>query len=190
MLELLQSVSRVALALLSGAMLIAGFFFFADGLSGVGIGGYGKVWTEIRQMLSEKDSLYVFVAITAVVAYVLGIINVAGSSLLFGWLWKTTNDDWVLISRIEALQKPQLLKEVLDFLHIKRALVASFFPLVVVGSGLAYDRYEWKDAHRFRIATGTVLVLAGVLALFLAAWLARSFETITKKLSDEPPNTA
>jgi hypothetical protein len=171
-------------------MLIAGFFLFADGFSGVGIGGYGKVWTEIRQMLSEKDSLYVFVAITAVVAYVLGIINVAGSSLLFGRLWKTTNDEWVLISRIEALQKPQLLKEALDSLHIKRALVASFFPLVVFGSGLACDRYEWKDAHRFRIATGTALVLAGVLALFLAGWLARSFETMTTKLSGEPPPTA
>jgi hypothetical protein len=139
-------------------------------------------------MLSQPYSLYVFVPITAVAAYVLGIINVAASGLLFSLLWKDTKDDLVLISQIEALQKPQLLKEALDFLSIKRALVASFFPLIIFGFGLACDRYEWKQAPWVRIAAGTLLALAGVLAPFLAGWLTQLLQTITKKLSDESPN--
>jgi hypothetical protein len=147
MFEILQSLSRVVLALLSGAMLIFGFFFFSDGASGIdpkSEEGYGLVWTEIRAMLDRPDALYVFGPITAVTAYVLGIVNVAVSSLLFSVLWKDTKDDLVLISQIETLQKPHLLKELLDVLYIKRALVASFFPLIIFGLGLACDRYEWK----------------------------------------------
>jgi hypothetical protein len=188
MFEILQSLSRAVLALLSGAVLICGFFFFSDGVSGSDPSGYGLVWTEIQAMLSKPYSLYVFVPITVLAAYVLGIINVAASGLLFSLLWKDTKDDLVLISQIEALQKPHLLKETLDFLHIKRALVASFFPLIIFGFGLACDRYEWKHSPWVRIAAGTFLALAGVLAPFLAGWLTRRLQTITKNLSDESPN--
>jgi hypothetical protein len=193
MFEILQSLSRVVLALLSGAMLIFGFFFFFDGVSGIDPNsekGYGLVWTEIRAMLGKPESLYVFAPITAVTAYVLGIVNVAVSSLLFGWLWKNTKDDLVLISQIETLQKPQLLKETLDFLYIKRALVASFFPLIIFGLGLLCDRYEWKQSPWVRIAAGICLALVGGLAPFLAGWLTRLLQTITKELSDEAPNNA
>src|SRR3989442_11087032 len=98
MLEILQSLSRTVLALLSGAMLMFGFFFFADGASGTDPdcpGGYGLVWTGIQTMLNQKDSLYIFVPVTAVAAYVLGIVNVAVSSLLFSLLWKNATDDLV-----------------------------------------------------------------------------------------------
>jgi hypothetical protein len=94
----------------------------------------------------------------------------------------------VLISQIEALQKPQLLKETLDFLYIKRALVASFFPLIVLGLGLAWDQYEWKQAPRVRIAAGIALAVAGVLAPFLAGWLSQLLRTTTTKFSHELPN--
>jgi hypothetical protein len=92
MFEILQSLSRTVLALFSGAVLICGFFFFSDGVSGSDPSGYGLVWTEIQAMLSKPNSLYVFVLITAVAAYVLGIINVAASGLLlvgFGRIPKT-----------------------------------------------------------------------------------------------------
>jgi hypothetical protein len=185
MLEILQNLSRTVLALISGAMIIFGFFFFSDGVSGLGAEGYGLVWTEIQTMLSRPYSLYVFVAITAVTAYVLGIINVAVSSLLFSLLWRDTKDDLALISQIEALRKPQLLKETLDFLHIKRTLVASFFPLLIFGLGLACDRYEWKQSHWVRIIAGNFLALTGVLAPFLAGWLTRQLQMTTKDLSDD-----
>jgi hypothetical protein len=196
MLDILQSVSRAVLAVLTGAMLLFGFFFFADGVSNevkTGVAGeitYGEVWTEIRKMLSAEDTQYIFGAIAAVVAYVLGIINVAGSSLLFNRIWKEAGDDWAFLSRIEALQKPHLLKEALDVLHVKRALVASFFPLLFFGFGLACDQHEWKGAPLFRIASGGVLMIAGCLAPFLAVWLTRSFESIAAKLSHEPRGDA
>ena len=136
-------------------------------------------------MLSQSFSLYVFVPITALTAYVLGIINVAVSSLLFSLLWKDIKDDLALISQVEALQKPQLLKETLDLLHIKRTLVASFFPLVIFGFGLACDRYEWEQAPWVRIMAGTFLALTGVLTPFLAGWLTRLLQVITKDLSDD-----
>jgi len=183
MLEILQSLSRAVLALLSGAMLMFGFFFFSDGVGGSDRSGYGLVWTDIQAMLSKQHSLYVFVPITAVTAYVLGIINVAASSLLFSVLWTDAKDDLVLIDQVEALHKPQLLKETLDVLHIKRTLVASFFPLIIFGFGLACDRYEWKDAPRVRIATGTFLALTGVLAPFLAGRLTRMLQTISEQIS-------
>jgi len=183
-LEILQSLSRTVLALISGALIIFGFFFFSDGVSGSDASGYGVVWTEIQTMLSRPYSLYVFVPITAVTAYVLGIFNVAVSTLLFSLLWKNTKDDLVLISQIEALQKPLLLKETLDFLHIKRAVVASVFPLVIFGLGLACDRYEWKQSPWVRILAGNFLALTGVLAPFIAGRLTRLLQMITTNLSD------
>ncbi|HLG17782.1 MAG TPA: hypothetical protein VJH03_25290 [Blastocatellia bacterium] len=188
MLDILQNLSRAVLALLSGAMLIFGFFFFADGASSSAPSGYGQVWTETQTMLSERYSLYVFVPIAAVTAYVLGIINVAVSSLLFSLVCEDAKDDLVVISQLEGLQKPQLLKETLDFLHINRALVAFFLPLIMFGFGLACDRYEWKHSPGVRIAAGTLLGLAGVLAPILAWWLTRLLQTITRRLSDEAPH--
>ena len=193
MLEILQSLSRTVLALLSGAMLMFGFFFFADGASGTDPdcpGGYGLVWTGIQTMLNQKDSLYIFVPVTAVAAYVLGIVNVAVSSLLFSLLWKNATDDLVIISQIEALQKPQLLKETLDLLYIRRALIASFFPLLIFGLGLACDRYEWKKSHWVRIAAGTCLATIGVLAPFIAGWLSRMLQRIREKLTNSSPDNS
>ena len=57
MFEILQSLSRAVLALLSGAMLIFGFFFFLDWASGVDPSskdGYGHVWTAIRAMVDGR----------------------------------------------------------------------------------------------------------------------------------------
>jgi len=186
MLEMLQSLSRAVLALLSGALLIFGFFFLSDGVSGVdpsSMEGYGRVWTEIRGMLKRPDAFYVFVPITAVVAYVLGIVNVAVSSMLLRLLWNDIGDDLVLISEVEALQQPHLLKETLDVLHIERALVASVFPLLIVGIGLACDRYEWQQAPWVRIAAGSSLALIGILAPFLAGSLSRRLQKVVENIS-------
>jgi hypothetical protein len=45
----------------------------------------------------------------------------------------------LLISRIESIQQPQLLKEVLELLRVKRTLVAFSFPLLYLGGTLPLE---------------------------------------------------
>src|SRR5206468_5537650 len=103
-------------------------------------------------------------------AYVLGIINVAGSSLIFNSRLKDVEDDLVLVARIENLGKPFLLKETLDLLHIKRTLVAFILPLFIFGIGVASNPRQWTPAQTGRVAkllpigAGLLLAATGPLA--------------------------
>ena len=78
----------------------------------------------------------IFTLITALTAYVIGIINFAASSVAFRPLMKTTQDELLLVSRIESLQQPQFLKEILELLQLRRTLVAFTFPLLILESRL------------------------------------------------------
>ena len=118
MLELLQTFSRVAVAFLSGVLLIAGTTFWADVL-----GDGDSAFDQVAGMLNGEFK-NIFIVITALAAYAIGMINFAGSSVAFRHLAKATEGDLLLVSRFESLQQPQLLKEALDLLQLKRTLVA------------------------------------------------------------------
>ncbi|HEY3305740.1 MAG TPA: hypothetical protein VGL70_19615 [Candidatus Binatia bacterium] len=178
MAEILKTLGGTTLTLLAGAMLLTGFFHYADAAIGT-----DKVWSAIESMLNRKGGEVIFTTIAAVVAYVVGIINIAAWSLLCGLLDK----DLVLINQIESLQKPQLLKETQDFLNIKRALVGFSFPLVFYGFGLVCDRNDFQPARVTAITGVCLALLGGVLSPIIAWRMHRMLETMAKKLLAESP---
>lgn len=179
MAEILKTLGGSTLTLLSGAMLLIGFFHYVDAAIGT-----DEVWSAIGSMLNHKGGEVIFTTIAAIVAYVVGIINIATWTLLCGLLDK----DLVLINQIESLQKPQLLKETQDFLNIKRALVGLSFPLVFYGFALVCDRKDFEPAW-VTATTGVCLALLGGALSPMIAWrMNRTLETIAKKLLDESPN--
>ena len=181
MAEIIKTLGGATLTLLSGAMLLIGFFHYADAASGP---PPDRVWSAIGDMLDKKRSEVIFTTIVAVVAYVLGLINVASWNLFLGLFER----DLALINQIESLKKPELLKETQDVLNIKRALVGLSFPLFFYGIGLVCDRKELEPAW-VTATTGVCLAfLGGVLSPLLAWRMNRMLEAIAKKLSDESPN--
>lgn len=114
MLDFLQTFSRVAVAFLSGALLIAGTIFAADALRG----GSDSAFSQIANMLNNEFK-NIFIVNTALTAYAIGMINFAGSRVAFRYLENATESELLLVSRIESLQQPQLLKEAVELLQLK-----------------------------------------------------------------------
>jgi hypothetical protein len=158
-------------------MIIFGTAFVADV-----IGGSGSAFGEVVFMLRTPELKIIFTVITAVIAYIIGIINIAGSEMVFSSLVKTTEDDLLLISRIESLQQPELLKEILDLLNVKRTLVGFIFPLFYFGIALVCDPKQWPSSHVVPIVTGILLALAAGLAAVLAVLMTRHLDRTAKKL--------
>jgi hypothetical protein len=181
MLELLQTFSRVAVAFLSGVLLIAGTTFWADVL-----GDGASAFDQVAGMLNGEFR-NIFIAITALAAYAIGMINFAGSSVAFRHLAKATGNDLLLVSRFESLQQPQLLKEALELLQLKRTLVAFAFPLFYFGAALACDFKESSFSHLVRAAAGISLAGLAVLAPLFATRMTRILDAAAKKLLAETP---
>jgi NAD/NADP transhydrogenase beta subunit len=185
MLELLQTFSRVIVAFLSGALLIAGTTFWAD-LSLLLVGG-GSAFDQVAEMLGNEFK-NIFLVITALTAYAIGMINFAGSSVAFRYLENATETELLLVSRIESLQQPQLLKEALELLQLKHALIAFTFPLFYFGAAVACDFNEQSFSNIVRIAAGISLAVFAGLAPFFAARMTRLLDTSATKLSAVTPN--
>jgi hypothetical protein len=183
MLEVLQTFSRMVLAFLSGALLMIGTTFWADV-----VGGSGSAFEQVMIMLKDPELKIIFTVITGVTAYIIGIINFAASSVAFRPLVDATQDELLLVSRLESLQQPQLLKEVLELLHVKRTLVAFTFPLFYFGMALACDFKQWPPSPAVAIASGVFLTVLAGLAPFLALRMNRLLDASVKKLSTEMPN--
>ena len=181
MVELLQTFSRVVVAFLSGALLIVGTTFWADVFRGPGT---ESPFNQIAEMLGGAFA-NIFAVITALTAYAIGIINFAGSSVAFRRLANSTERELLIVSRIESLQQTQLLKETLEFMQLKRALLAFTFPLFYFGVALACDFYEKSFSHAVRIIAGVSLTVLACVAGFFAARLTRLVDTSAKKILDE-----
>jgi hypothetical protein len=125
------------------------------------------------------------------------MINIAGSALLFGSFANANkNGELLLINRIESIQQPELLKEVLELLRVKRTLVAFSFPLLYLGCTLPLDYKAWSsecavspDVFTCAMALGMLLVLFGLLAPIFAAWMDRLLDSIPDKLLQAAPRT-
>ncbi len=146
MLELLQTFSRVAVAFLSGVLLIAGTTFWAD-------------------VLGDGDSAFDQVA---------GMLNGEFKNIF-------------IVITVESLQQPQLLKEALDLLQLKRTLVAFALPLFYFGLALACDFKESSFSHLVRAAAGISLAGLAVLAPLFASRMTRILDAAAKKLLAETP---
>lgn len=184
MVELLQTFSRVVIAFLSGALLIVGTIFWADVFRG---SGTESPFNQIAEMLGSTFT-NIFTVITALTAYAIGIINFAGSSVAFRRLANATEHELLIVSRIESLQQPQVLKETLELMQLKRALLAFTFPLFYFGVALACDFYEKSFSHGVRISAGVSLAGLACVAFFFAARLTRLVDTTAKKILDEAPD--
>jgi hypothetical protein len=174
--EFFQTFTRASLAILSGAMLIFGTIFYADVIGG------GDSFGEIKDMLRGPEMRIIFGVITVVTAYTIGTINVAVSELVFRSSVKATGDDLLVISRIESLQQPTLLKEILDLIQLKRTLVGFTFPLFYFGIALAWDKKQWPLSHKVPIIAGVLLALGAALAAFVAVRMTQYLDKTAKKL--------
>lgn len=184
MLELLQNVSRVVLAMASGVGMIVGFAFIADALTD---NESGEVWKTAADMYDKEAYRWILILTTFVAAYLLGIVNFASSNLLFNLWAKRVHNELIIVSRIEPLNQPQVMKEMLDLLHVKRSLIAFSIPLVVFGIGLALDKKQWKTPG-VAVWAGVVVLGAGLLSFFvLAVRLAYHIEEITDQIVNEKP---
>jgi hypothetical protein len=181
MIELLQTFSRVVVAFLSGALLIAGTIFWADIFRGRDVDSPFK---QVADML-KGDFESVFIVITGLTAYAIGMINFAASSVAVRQLTKATENELLLISRIESLQQPQLLKEIVELLQLKRTLAAFTFPLYYFGLALACDFNEVSFSKLVRIAAGLTLVVLAGLAPFFAVRVHRLLDAAATKLFAE-----
>ena len=184
MVELLQTFSRVVVAFLSGALLMAGTAFWADVLRGSGI---ESPFDQIAQMLAGGYA-NIFLVITALAAYAIGMINFAGSGVALGPLANATESELLIVSRIESLQRPQLLKEILEIFQLRRALVAFAFPLFYFGLALAFDFHEKSFSESVRILAGISLAVLACVSLFFAARMSRLVDRTARKLLAEIPD--
>jgi hypothetical protein len=176
--EILQTFGRVVLAILSGAMIIFGTAFLADIL-----GGPKKdTFQAVSEMLNDPQYRIISLTIAGVTAYVIGIVNVAGSSILFDRLVRKRKDDLLIISQFESLKQPQVLKEALDLLNVKRTLIAFMIPLIWYGTTSAFDPKQWRDSPLVPKITGSVIAIAGVLAFYLAARMGPHLEVTLQVL--------
>ena len=174
MTEILQSFTRTVLALLSGAMILAATCLLTDSIT-------GYVFETLKTMLNDAPSRTILASIAGVAAYGAGIVNVAGSSLLFRrrveW-----DDELVLISRVEAARLPQVLKETLDYLSVKRTLIAFSLPLTYFGIAFALDHRKWQPSPVPPIACGLLLAVCGVGAPFIARSIQHLLDASATKL--------
>jgi len=139
-------------------------------------------------MLQNAELKTIFIVITGLTAYVIGIINFAASSVAFRWLANATQEEVLLVSRIESLQQPQVLKEVLELLFIKRTLIAFTVPLCYFGLGLTFDWKEKSSTHVVRIAIGVVIVVMAALAAFFVQRMTRLIDRTANELLAETHN--
>ncbi len=164
--------------MLSGLMLIFGTIFFADLL-----GPQNSDAFEIVGNMTKAEALkYVFLPSTALAAYVLGVIDVTASNLVFAALTRKAKDDLIIVNRIESLNKAQLLKETLDVLNLRRTLIAFAFPLFYFGLMLALDTRQW-NSKRVSVSVGIFLMLMGPLAAFLARQISQSLDATLDSIS-------
>jgi hypothetical protein len=162
---------------------MVGTTFWADlGMGGPVHDDRHGAFGEVAKMLRDGPLQIIFVVITALTAYVIGIINFAASCVAFGYLKKTSQNELLLVSQIEALQQPQVLKEFLELLHVKRTLLAFAFPLFYFGVALAFDCYEYSFGKWVRIAAGAALAVLAILACFFATRMTRLLDTTAKRL--------
>jgi uncharacterized membrane protein len=77
MFEIFHAFYRAILAVLTGGMLLFGTAFWADR-----VGGCNSVWSTVMSMLHNPEQTIIFTAIIAVTAYIIGMINIAGSALV------------------------------------------------------------------------------------------------------------
>jgi hypothetical protein len=99
MFEIFQAFNRAILAILTGGMFLFGTAFWADW-----IGGCNSVWNTTISMLQNPAQKIILTAIIAVTAYIIGMINIAGSALLFGSFANANrNGELLLINRIESI---------------------------------------------------------------------------------------
>jgi len=181
MVEFLLTFSRVVVAFLSGALLIVGTTYLADLLVGA-----GSAFDQVAEML-KNEFQSIFLVIAGLSAYAIGLINVAGSSVALRRLADATDTDLVLVSRFEGLQQPYVLKEALELLQLKRALVAFAFPLFYFGLALACDFKEHSFSNAARIMAGLSVAVLGGLAPVLAARISRLLAATAKQLVAEAP---
>ena len=177
MIELVQQFSRALLATLSGTMIIFGSALFADRLTET-----HNVMGLALDTVNNNGERLLFTGITAVTAYIVGTINVAASNFLFTFQLNRNKEELILISHIESLQQPQLLKEMVDLINLKRSLIGFSFPLVYFGLALAADRYLAPESHVPILIAGILLATAGVLSPFLAARIVRILLRTEKEL--------
>jgi hypothetical protein len=182
--EILQTFGRVVLAILSGAMIIFGMAFLADRLGGAGRDTFGVV----KALLTDPQWKLISITLAGVTAYVIGIINVAGSSVAFNRLVRKRKDDLLIISQVESLKQPQVLREVLDLLNVKRTLIAFVIPLWWYGITSALDPKQWEDSPLVPRITGGIEILGGVLALYLAARVGHHLEATLQVLLASRPD--
>lgn len=183
MVEILQSFGRVVLAMISGALLIIGVTFLADAPSG---DGFNLVIT----MLQRDELRLIFLAITPLTAYVIGVVITAGSSLVFANWAPLRHDDLLIVNEVELLNKPQLMKETLDLINVRRTLVACVAPLILFGIGLALDTNQWEGSKWIARAAGFMVALMGVIAPFLARQISYRIDKTLKTLSETGPRPA
>lgn len=189
MFEFLQTFNRVALAFLSGALLIVGTTFGADLLMGRA-SPHDSAFHQVAGMLTREPFNIIFAVITILTAYAIGVINFAASCVVFRRLGKRTQNELLLVSQIESLEQPQVLKEFLELLHVKRALLAFTFPLTYFGIALACDIREDSFGHTVRIAAGAALAGLAILAWGFATRMTLLLETTASKLLADAPNKA
>ncbi|MBI3823222.1 MAG: hypothetical protein HY289_11165 [Planctomycetes bacterium] len=191
--EVLQIFRRTVLCFLSGAVIVIGFFYFADGMICLRSGNREAVWVEVEEMLSKNSTLLILAIATPAFAYGLGMVNVAGAGVFFDW-WARPTHDLIIIGQIESLKRPQLLKETQDLLEIRRALVELTLPLICLGIGLIVDDCSFPRFKGSPVVAGILLVAFGMSSMFLLATrLNRQFESTVKILMEEEaskPKTA
>jgi len=176
----LETFNRVVVAFLSGALLIVGTTFWADVI--MWKLGKGSAFTGIEEMLKSEQYKVIFIVITALTVYIIGIINFAASSVAFKSLVDTTHGELKLISRIESLRQPQVLKEVVELLHVRRTLLAFAFPLFYFGVGLACDFNERSFSDTVRTFAGLCLIVLAGLAPIFAARMTRLLDRTAKSI--------
>ena len=178
MVEILQAFGRAVVAMIAGALVMIATAFVVDSRT-------GTTFQFIRTMLDAADLRLIFLAITPLTAYVVGVIVSAGSNLAFSRLVPIRNDDLLIVSEIESLEKPQLLKETLDFINIRRTLVSCVGPLICFGIGLAFDNPQWQDKVWILRAIGSSLATTGIAALIFAWRLSHRLDKSLNSLRRE-----
>lgn len=165
----------------SGGMLMLGTVFFVDVLEGT---QSESAFDQIGTMLNNEFKLIIITGLV-LSAYVVGIINFMGSSVVFRKSEQMTSNELLLVNNVESLQKSQVLKEFVELLQMKRMLIAFIFPLAFFGLSIAVDYKEVSfGGHMPRIVVGVTLVLLGFFGWYCAMRMSRLLYNACRKIME------
>jgi hypothetical protein len=180
--DLFSSFDRFAASFTTGALLLYGVYLIISWL-------VPWAYTTVNSLLQGDATKVLFAPPLLFGAYLIGTVNAILSSRLFHYCWKHYDDEYWILDDIEHRGHAILSKEAADLINAKRFILASAFPLFLIGIGWILLRDRWEGFTKISVIGGILCIIAGLSTPLLARVIHLSLRAIHKSLKRERADT-